>query len=111
MSVLPPDCIETGEAEKPGVNLFLWRVAPSLVRRNAGLMPRMEEERATHPLPPLELSYLLSAYGAKELEREVLLGYAIGCLESAPVLGAHGVLVSLGAPGCSDITKSTPVPN
>ncbi len=46
----------------------------------------MGEPRSTNPPLALDLHYLLTAYGAKDFQTELLLGYAIQFLHENPVL-------------------------
>lgn len=86
-TALPPDQITTGAQEAPQLNLFLYQVTPNMGWRNVGLASRSAgDERLTNPPLALDLHYLLSAYGAAELQPEALLGYAMQVLHEVPFL-------------------------
>ena len=76
VSALPPDRIGTGSDEPSRLNLFLYQVTSNSGWRNA------------EPTPPLalDLHYLLTSYGADDLDAEILLGYAMQLLHDVPVL-------------------------
>src|SRR5688500_6566103 len=80
VSALPPDRVDALDANvserKSRLNLFLYQVTPHAGWRNVGLPSRDSRgERVANPPLPLDLHYLLSAYGAEEMHAEVLLGY------------------------------------
>jgi Pvc16 N-terminal domain len=89
VSVLPPDRIATGGEEHNQLNLFMYRVSP-----HSGLSKMAPTQQAfptptdqpTHQQLALNLSYLLTAYGAQDFQAEVLLGCAIQLLHEIPVL-------------------------
>ena len=86
-TALPPDQITTGAQEAPQLNLFLYQVTPNPGWRNVGLASRSaSDERLSNPPLALDLYYLLSAYGAAELQPEALLGYAMQVLHEVPFL-------------------------
>lgn len=86
-TALPPDQITTGLNEVPQLNLFLYQVTPNPGWRNVGLASRSASgERTSNPPLALDLHYLLSAYGAAELQPEALLGYAMQVLHEVPFL-------------------------
>src|SRR5215510_5022353 len=83
----PPDRITTGQTEPNQLNLFLYQVTANAGWRNAGL-PSRDRRGVCISNPPLalDLHYLLTAYGASDLNAEVLLGYAMHLLHESPVL-------------------------
>lgn len=84
---LPPDRVTTGQNEPNQLNLFLYQVTPNLGWRNEGLPSRDGAGgRLTNPPLALDLHYMLTAYGAQDLNAEVLLGYAMHLLHETPVL-------------------------
>jgi hypothetical protein len=87
VTALPPDRVETGQTEPNQVNLFLYQVTPNLGWRNAGL-PATDGNGARAGGTPLalDLHYLLTAYGSKDTNAEVLLGFAMFLLHENPVL-------------------------
>ena len=98
VSVQPPDRVTTGDEEKAQLNLFLYQVTP-----NAGwndesgcrLGTRKERASANRPLA-LDLHYLLTAYGKKDFDGEILLGYAMQLLHETPVLARDAIRAALG---------------
>jgi len=92
VTALPPDRISVESDERAQINLFLYLITPN---RNADWVsqelrqrnPRhMGEPRSTNPPLALDLHYLLTAYGAKDFQAELLLGYAMQLLHEIPVL-------------------------
>jgi Pvc16 N-terminal domain len=101
----PPDRITTGQTEANQLNLFLYQVTPNLGWRNAGLPSRDSRgARITNPPLALDLHYLLTAYGAADLNAEVLLGYAMQLLHDNPVLTRQQLRTVLAAPSPVDGT-------
>jgi hypothetical protein len=87
VSALPPDRIATGEQEANQLNLFLYQVTANPGWRNADLPSRSSDGAAlTAPPLALDLHYLVTAYGATDLDAEVLLGYAMHLLHETPAL-------------------------
>lgn len=73
ISALPPDRVKLGEEERAGLNLYLYRVTPNSGRYHNGRLA-------------VDLHYLLSAYGERDLQAEVLLGSAMQCFQQSSVL-------------------------
>lgn len=68
-----------------GLTLCLYRVAPSIVRRN--LPPRLTPEGTRmKPSLPLDLYYLLTPWAGNPETQQRLLGWALRQLEDTPVL-------------------------
>jgi hypothetical protein len=81
VSALPPDRIDVGADERAQLNLFLWQVTPN-IGLPAAMKTRVragDKSRSISALA-LDLHYLLSAYSARDLEAEIVLGYAIQLL-------------------------------
>jgi hypothetical protein len=97
VSALPPDRIITeGSAEKSQLNIFLYQVTPNAAWRNAALPSRDSRgARLTNPPLALDLHYLLTAYGEKDLHAEILLGYGMQILHEAAVLPRDAIRRSL----------------
>lgn len=77
-----------------GISLYLYRVSVNLSRRN--LPPTVTPEgRRMRPPIPLDLHYLLSAWGQSYDTQHRLIGWAIREIENTPVIPA-GVLNSTG---------------
>ena len=98
VTALPPDRIETGTQEQNQLNLFLYQVTPNIAWRNVGL-PSRDGNGATIANAPLalDLHYLLTAYGDKELNAELLLGYAMHLLHENPVMRRADIRTTLMA--------------
>ncbi|HWU87959.1 MAG TPA: DUF4255 domain-containing protein, partial [Kofleriaceae bacterium] len=95
----PPDRITTGQTESNQLNLFLYQVTPNTGWRNAGLPSRDSRGMRISNSPlALDLHYLLTAYGAADLNAEVLLGYAMQLLHENPVLTRQQLRTALAAP-------------
>lgn len=77
-----------------GLSLYLYRVTVNVSRRN--LPPTVTPQgRRMRPPIPLDLHYLLSAWGQSYDTQHRLIGWAIRELENTPVIPA-GVLNSTG---------------
>lgn len=93
---LPPDRISTGQSEPNQLNVFLYQVTPNSGWRNAMLPARDSAgTRLSNPPLALDLHYLVTAYGAEDLNAEVLLGYAMQLLHDTPVLTRQQLLTVL----------------
>jgi hypothetical protein len=99
VSALPPDRIQADGSEKSQLNLFLYQVTPNQGWRNTALPSRdgRGDRLINQPLA-LDLHYLLTAYGAKDLHGEILLGYGMQLLHEQPVLTRAAVRRSLAPP-------------
>lgn len=103
VTALPPDRVSTGQNEPNQLNLFLYQVTPNLGWRNAGLPSRDAAGVRLSAAPlALDLHYLLTAYGAEDLNAEILLGYAMQLLHETPVLTRAQLRTVLG--GVSPVT-------
>ncbi len=98
VTALPPDRISVEADERPQLNLFLYQISPN---RNADWLSNTADKqfardaRATNPPLALDLYYLLTAYGAKDFQAELLLGYAIHLLYKIPVLTSDRIETAL----------------
>lgn len=93
---LPPDRVPTGDAEVAQVNLFLHDVTPNPGWRNTNVRSHDSDgNRVANPALALDLHYLLSAYGAKQLDIELLLGHALQALHEQPVLAPETIAAAL----------------
>lgn len=91
VSALPPDRIlaqQVQNAPDPTqLNLYLYHVTFNPGWRSAELPTRDSRgDLVAAPLLPLDLHYLLTAYGATDLHSEILLGYAMQLLHETPIL-------------------------
>jgi hypothetical protein len=99
----PPDRVTTGATESNQLNLFLYQVTANSGWRNVDLPSRGRDgTRLTSQPLALDLHYLLTAYGAQDLNAEVLLGYAMQVLHETPVLTRQQLRTALGAPSPVD---------
>jgi hypothetical protein len=99
----PPDRITTGQTEPNQLNLFLYQVTPNAGWRNTGLPSRDSQGARIHNPPlALDLHYLLTAYGAVDLNAEVLLGYAMQLLHENPMLTRQQLRAALAPPSPVD---------
>lgn len=101
VTALPPDRISVGTDERTGLNLFLYQMTQN---RNADWIAR-ERSRDRYqsvdnpgsinsPLA-LNLHYLLTAYGSKDFQIELLLGYAMQLLHDTPILTSDTIHTAL----------------
>ena len=89
VSALPPDRLPTGADERARLNLYLYRVTPST---------RWRAANGAGPAPlALDLHYLLTAYGERDLEAEILLGQAALTLHATPTLTVAALDAALQA--------------
>lgn len=100
VTALPPDRIDTSSTNPQSqLNLFLFQATPNQGWRNAALPSRDSNgERVSNPPLALDLSYMLTAYGAGELHAEILLGYGMQLLHETPVLGRDAIRRALAPP-------------
>lgn len=99
LTTLPPDKVSVGVDGQPQLNLFLYQVTQN---RNADWIGRdrsnhlrsnaMNDENA--PLP-INLHYLLTVYGTKDFQTELLLGYAMELMHQNPVLSNDRIEAAL----------------
>lgn len=107
VTALPPDRIATGQNEPNQLNLFLYQVTPNPGWRNVGLPTRDATGVRLSAAPlALDLHYLLTAYGAQDLNAEILLGYAMQLLHETPVLTRAQLRTVLG--GTSPVDGAFP---
>ncbi len=94
----PPDRVTTGTTESNQLNLFLYQVTPNPGWRNVDL-PSRDSTGSLVSSPPLalDLHYLLTAYGAADMNAEILLGYAMQLMHESPVLTRQQLRIALGA--------------
>jgi len=100
VSALPPDRISINNGEDPNqLNLFLYQVTSNQGWRNVDLPSRNAlGERISSPPLALNLHYLLTAYGAKDLYAEIILGHAMQLLHESPVLTQEAIRKALPDP-------------
>ena len=100
VSTEPPDRIDNGTASPDRINLFLFQATENQGWRNLALPSRSANgDRISNPWLALDLSYLLTAYGAGPLHAEALLGHAMFVLHEMPVLTRDAIrAVTLSPP-------------
>ncbi|WP_088239778.1 DUF4255 domain-containing protein [Calothrix rhizosoleniae] len=92
VTAIPPDTISVGIDERAQLNLFLYQVSQN---RNVDWISQefrdiysksRENQHPKHPPLALDLHYLLTAYGSKDFQIELLLGYAMQLLHQTPTI-------------------------
>ena len=97
----PPDRISVGADERAQINLFLYQVtrnrdADRIAQEiRAKRLPTVKEIRSPNSSLALDLHYLLTAYGAKDFQSELLLGYVMQLLHEMPVLTSDVIETAL----------------
>lgn len=97
VTALPPDRIDTTDNNTTSqLNLYMYRVTTNQGWQNVDLPSRdVRGDRLANPPLALNLHYLLTAYGVKELHGEILLGYGMQLLHETPVLVRDAIRRSL----------------
>lgn len=93
VTALPPDKIQVGSDERAQINLFLYHVTQN---RNVDWISqeyrnRYSTTRTANPPLALDLHYVLTAYGAKDFQAEILLGYAMQMLHKLPIITSNTI--------------------
>ena len=88
VSALPPDRVASGADERAQLNVFLYLITPHA---------RLATNGVRNPARPLslDLHYLLTAYGAQDLQTEILLGHALQLMHSTPVIERESIRKTL----------------
>ncbi|MBL7519820.1 DUF4255 domain-containing protein [Frankia sp. CNm7] len=103
VSALPPDRIDV-TAETSRLNLFMYQVRPNTGWSTTDLPSHDRAgRRLTNPPLALDLSYLLSAYGSKDLHGEILLGYGALVLHQTRVLTRDAIRATFAPPLPTDL--------
>ncbi len=111
VTALPPDRIQVGSGGTSQLALFLYHVSPNSGWRNVDLPSRDGRgDRLSNPPLALDLHYLLIAYGAQELDAEILLGYGMQLLHETPVLTRDAIRRSLAPPSIAGAGSGIPDP-
>jgi hypothetical protein len=97
VSALPPDSsVVTGQDGGNRLNLFLYQATPNQGWRNVDLPSRDSRgDRISNPPLALNLHYLLTAYGTRELFPEILLGHGMQLFHDNPVLARDAIRKAL----------------
>jgi len=99
VSAEPPDRIDNGASSVDRINLFLFQATENQGWRNVAFPSRNPNgDRISNPPLALDLSYLLTAYGAGPLHAEALLGLAMFVLHEIPVLTRDAIRAVTLAP-------------
>ncbi len=99
VSALPPDrALADGTEERNQLNLYLYRLTPNSGWRHGSTLSSAGERRENLPLA-LDLHYLLTAYGERDLQAEILPGYAIQFFYETPLLSRETIRATLSSPG------------
>ena len=95
---VPPDFITTGASEQPQLNLFMYYASINPALRNMNL-PATDSNGATIGSPPLpiNLHYLISAYGSQPYDAEILLAFAMQVFHNTPVVPRATIQAALDA--------------
>ncbi len=111
ITALPPDRISTGAEERTQLNLHLYRLTPNSSWRRIGDSTAQKGQHDTLPLA-LDLHYLLTAYGERDFQAEVLMGHAIQCLYETPILTREAIRSALASasPGNGSNTALAALP-
>lgn len=88
VSSLPPDQIDVrGPNAQVGLNLFLHRITLNQGWRNEQLPSRDSVgQRVASPPLPVDLHFVLSGYGRRQLQPETLLGHGMQAFHRNPVI-------------------------
>jgi Pvc16 N-terminal domain len=92
LTTLPPDQVSVGVDGEPQLNLFLYQVSQNRNAdwigrdRNNLMQPRGKTTDDENAPLAINLHYLLTVYGNKDFQPELLLGYAMELMHQTPVL-------------------------
>jgi hypothetical protein len=112
VSAIAPDLVPVDANAPSRLNLFLYHVTPNQGWRNAGLPSRSGNgDRISNPPLALDLHYFLTAYAARDLHAEILLGHGMQVLHETPVLARQGIRRALGVPGLIEDPDSSLPPD
>jgi hypothetical protein len=97
VTALAPDRVGGGAEEKPHLNIFLYSVAPNTGLSAASRQRTAEATRPANTITPLELHYLVSAYGAQDYQVEILIGYCLDLMRESPEWSQESITSALKA--------------
>jgi len=100
-----PDLIQTGANEQAQLNLFMYYISVNPALRNLD-MPSYNGQggQVSNPPLPLDLHYLVTAYGSAQFDVEILLAWAMKVFHDNPVVPSQTIqnaLTALGQPGAT----------
>jgi hypothetical protein len=100
VTAISPDLIQTGPNEQPQLNLFMYYVSVNPALRNVNLPSYNGQGRqVSNPPLPLDLHYLVTAYGAAQFDPEILLAWAMNVFHATPVVPSQTIQSALAALG------------
>jgi hypothetical protein len=118
VTAIPPDLIKVGSDERAQLNLFLYQVTQNRnvdwisqefrTRHssiNSSINSINKNQRSVNPPLALDLHYLLTAYGAKDFQAELLLGYAMQLLHRTTVISSELIANALKTAATSNTTS------
>ncbi len=90
---VPPDRVLSGGAPEPSqINIFLHQVSLNTAMRNVSLPTRSAAgSLVSGPLLPLDLHYLVTAYGTEPFQPEMLMGHAALALHENATLTREAI--------------------
>jgi hypothetical protein len=92
----PPDLIPTGQGEQPQLNLFMYYVSLNPALRNSDLPSQNGQgQRINNPPLALNLHYLITAYGGKQFDAEILLAWGMKVFHDTPVVSPQTIQAAL----------------
>ncbi len=95
VTALPPDKVQVGSDERAQINLFLYHVTQNRnvdwISQEYRIRYTTSNTNSTNPPLALDLHYVLTAYGAKDFQAEILLGYAMQMLHKSPVITSETI--------------------
>lgn len=104
VSALPPDKIEVGTDERAQINIFLYHVtqnrnvdwiSPEFRDRHSRIGTSDKEKQRSNPPLALDLHYLLSVYGPKDFQSEILLCSVMQLLHRSPIIKSEVIETAL----------------
>jgi hypothetical protein len=95
---MSPDLIPTGQDEPPQLNLFMYYASINPALRNLDL-PSIDSNGnvISNPPLPINLHYLVTAYGANPYDPEILLAFAMQVFHNTPVVPRSTIQAALTA--------------
>jgi Pvc16 N-terminal domain len=108
VTALAPDRVGGGAEEKPHLNIFLYSVAPNTGLSAASRQRTADATRQANTITPLELHYLVSAYGAQDYQVEILIGYCLDLMRKSPEWSQESIASALKALSNPDGGRNVP---
>lgn len=104
VSALPPDKIEVGTDERAQINIFLYHVtqnrnvdwiSPEFRDRHSRINTSDKDKLRSNPPLALDLHYLLTVYGPKDFQSEILLCSVMQLLHVSPIIKSELIETAL----------------